>query len=36
MRDVADNVTGLRMPKSGHWIAEENPSAFTEGLLKFL
>lgn len=36
MREVAETVTGLRVPESAHWIAEENPSAFTEGLLKFL
>lgn len=36
MRDVAANVTGLRVPDSAHWIAEENPSAFLDGLLKFL
>lgn len=36
MREVADNVTGFRVPRSAHWIAEENPLAFTEALLKFL
>lgn len=36
MREVAENVTGLRVPQSAHWIPEENPLAFTEGLLKFL
>ena len=36
MREVADNVTGLRIPATGHWIAEENPAAFTTALLKFL
>ena len=36
MREVADNVIGLRVPATGHWIAEENPAAFTAGLLKFL
>jgi len=33
---VAGTVTGLRVPRSAHWIAEENPLAFTEGSLKFL
>jgi pimeloyl-ACP methyl ester carboxylesterase len=36
MREVAVNVTGLRVPRTAHWIPEENPAAFTEGLLKFL
>jgi pimeloyl-ACP methyl ester carboxylesterase len=36
MREVADNVTGLRVPNAAHWIAEENPEAFTIGLLRFL
>jgi len=36
MREVAESVTGLRVPRSAHWIPEENPSALTEGLLKFL
>jgi pimeloyl-ACP methyl ester carboxylesterase len=36
MYEVSENVTGLRISASAHWIAEENPSAFTEGLLKFL
>jgi pimeloyl-ACP methyl ester carboxylesterase len=36
MREVADHVTGLRIPRSAHWIAEENPADFTSGLLQFL
>jgi len=36
MREVADNVTGLRIPDTAHWIAEENPEAFLAGLLPFL
>lgn len=36
MHEVAQNVTGLRIPRSAHWIAEENPQAFTAGLLQFL
>jgi pimeloyl-ACP methyl ester carboxylesterase len=36
MREVADNVTGFRVPNTAHWIAEENPSALTVELLKFL
>jgi pimeloyl-ACP methyl ester carboxylesterase len=36
MQEVAKNVTGLRIPRCAHWIAEENPSAFLDGLLRFL
>lgn len=36
MHEVAETVTGLRVPRSAHWIAEENPAAFTAGLLEFL
>lgn len=36
MKEVAGNVTGLQIPRSAHWIAEENPEAFTSGLLQFL
>jgi len=36
MHEVAEDVTGLRISGSAHWIAEENPLAFTEGLFKFL
>lgn len=36
MKDVAENVVGFRVPDSAHWIAEENPTAFTHELLRFL
>ena len=36
MREVADHVTELRIPDAAHWIAEENPDAFLEGLREFL
>lgn len=36
MREVADDVTGLRIPGTAHWIPEENPAAFLSGLLSFL
>ena len=36
MREVADDVTGLRVPGAAHWVAEENPAAFVAGLLAFL
>jgi len=36
MREVADNVTGIRIAGTAHWVAEENPSAFMTGVLEFL
>jgi pimeloyl-ACP methyl ester carboxylesterase len=36
MKEVAENVTGLRVPRTAHWIPEENPMVLTEGLLEFL
>lgn len=36
MKEVAEDVTGLRVPRTAHWIPEENPTVLTEGLLKFL
>jgi pimeloyl-ACP methyl ester carboxylesterase len=36
MREVAETVTAVRVPRTGHWIAEENPAAFTAALLRFL
>jgi len=36
MREVADDVAGLRIAGAAHWIAEENPAAFTDGLLEFV
>lgn len=36
MRELAEDVTGLRISDSAHWIAEENPAEFLEGLQKFL
>ena len=35
MREVAEDVTGVRVPGTGHWIPEENPGAFTRALLEF-
>jgi pimeloyl-ACP methyl ester carboxylesterase len=35
MREVAETVTAIRVPRSAHWIPEENPSALTEALLGF-
>jgi pimeloyl-ACP methyl ester carboxylesterase len=36
MREVAADVTAARVPRTGHWIAEENPTAFTAALLEFI
>jgi pimeloyl-ACP methyl ester carboxylesterase len=36
MREVADDVRGLRIPGTAHWIPEENPADFLSGLLSFL
>ncbi|HET9948220.1 MAG TPA: alpha/beta hydrolase [Longimicrobiales bacterium] len=36
MREVADDVTGVRVPGTGHWIPEENPAALLGELLEFL
>jgi pimeloyl-ACP methyl ester carboxylesterase len=36
MHEVAEDIAGLRISGAAHWIAEENPAAFTAGLLEFL
>lgn len=36
MREVAEEVTGVRVDRSAHWIPEENPAALTAALLEFL
>jgi pimeloyl-ACP methyl ester carboxylesterase len=36
MREMATNVTELRVPNTGHWIAEENPEALLDGLRAFI
>ena len=36
MCELAGNVTGRRVDRAGHWIAEENPTAFTGALMDFL
>jgi pimeloyl-ACP methyl ester carboxylesterase len=35
MREVASDVTGVILPGTAHWIAEESPAAFVDELLKF-
>ena len=34
--EVADDVTGVRVPGTAHWIAEENPAAVADALLDFV
>ncbi|MFY0731660.1 alpha/beta fold hydrolase [Pseudomonas sp. NFX15] len=36
LRHVADNVEVVNIEGSGHWVAEEQPGAVTDALLKFL
>jgi pimeloyl-ACP methyl ester carboxylesterase len=36
MGEVAENVTGVRISNTGHWVPEENPLAFVDALLEFL
>jgi pimeloyl-ACP methyl ester carboxylesterase len=35
MKILAQNVTGIIVPNSGHWIPEEQPQFLTEQLLRF-
>ncbi len=35
LAEVAKHVTVVGIPEAGHWIAEENPRAFTEEVLRF-
>jgi pimeloyl-ACP methyl ester carboxylesterase len=35
MREVADNVTGVRVPGTAHWIPEEDPRALARAVLGF-
>src|ERR1700736_442347 len=36
MKLVADNVTVIVLPNTGHWILEERPKVTTDALVKFL
>jgi hypothetical protein len=36
VHEVAEDVTGIRVPATAHWIAEENPDAFVAALLDFV
>jgi pimeloyl-ACP methyl ester carboxylesterase len=35
MREVAEDVTGMRVPRTAHWVPEENPEAFVRAVLDF-
>jgi pimeloyl-ACP methyl ester carboxylesterase len=35
LKTVSDSVRDIPVPKSGHWIAEENPAFLTQTLLEF-
>ncbi len=35
MREVAEDVTGVRIPGTAHWISEEQPEALANALLDF-
>jgi len=36
LRHVANNVEAINVEGSGHWVAEEQPAAVTDALIKFL
>lgn len=35
MEEVAHDVTAVRIPGTGHWLAEENPDAVVRELLDY-
>jgi pimeloyl-ACP methyl ester carboxylesterase len=35
MREVAEDVTGVRVPRTAHWVPEENPDEFVRAVLDF-
>ncbi len=35
-REVAEDVVGLRVPETAHWMVEENPGAFVNAVLEFV
>ena len=35
MQALAQNVTGIKVPLSGHWIPEERPDFVVDQLFKF-
>jgi pimeloyl-ACP methyl ester carboxylesterase len=36
LREVAENVSVVTIPRTGHWIPEESPNAFADAVLGFL
>jgi len=36
MREVAEDVTFVRVPRTAHWVPEERPEALAEAMLEFL
>ena len=36
MQKVAENVTAVRIPDTGHWVAEENADGFVTEVFAFL
>jgi pimeloyl-ACP methyl ester carboxylesterase len=36
MREVAEDVTGVRIPGTAHWVPEERPEAFVRAVLEFV
>lgn len=36
MQEVSENVTGIRIAKTAHWVVEENPEDFMTALMTFL
>jgi pimeloyl-ACP methyl ester carboxylesterase len=36
MREVAEDVTGVRVPRTAHWVPEENPAALAAAVLEFV
>jgi pimeloyl-ACP methyl ester carboxylesterase len=36
MREVAEDVAGLRVPGTAHWVPEENPQALVHAVLEFI
>jgi hypothetical protein len=36
MQEVAEHVSGCRVPRASHWFAEETPGAFTAALVEFV
>jgi pimeloyl-ACP methyl ester carboxylesterase len=34
MQEVAEDVTGLRVPRAGHFIPEEQPDAIATAILE--